>query len=78
MRRRALGRTELSVPVVVFGAYALGGGYWGATDDDEALRAVHAALDAGMDAFDTAPVYGFGHSEEVLGRISTRKSGPVG
>jgi aryl-alcohol dehydrogenase-like predicted oxidoreductase len=59
---------------VVFGAYALGGGYWGpirepgGPADLEAVRAVHAALDAGMNAFDTAPVYGFGHSEELLGR----------
>ncbi|MEM7305497.1 MAG: aldo/keto reductase [Planctomycetota bacterium] len=68
MKHRALGRSDLSLPAVTFGAYALGGGYWGSVDDDEAERAVHAALDAGMNAFDTAPVYGFGHSEEVLGR----------
>ena len=67
MKRRRLGRTELELPVVVFGAYALGGGYWGRVDDREAAAAVHAALEAGMDAFDTAPVYGLGHSERVLG-----------
>lgn len=68
MRRRPLGTTDLELPAVVFGAYALGGGHWGAVDDAEAERAVRAALDVGMNAFDTAPVYGFGHSEEVLGR----------
>lgn len=74
MRSRRLGQSDLEVPVVAFGAYALGGGYWGpirapgGEADAEALRAVQAALDAGMNAFDTAPVYGFGHSEELLGR----------
>lgn len=68
MQRRKLGQSELELPAVVFGAYALGGGQWGAVDDAESEAAVHAALDAGMNAFDTAPVYGFGHSEEVLGR----------
>ena len=55
------------MPAVCFGAYALGGGYWGAPDDGAATRAIHAALDHGMTAFDTAPVYGLGHSEAVLG-----------
>jgi len=68
MRYRRLGRTELQVPVVGFGAWAIGGWYWGGTDDDLALGAVRAALDAGMTAIDTAPVYGFGHSERVVGR----------
>jgi aryl-alcohol dehydrogenase-like predicted oxidoreductase len=68
MEHRALGRSDLRVPVVTFGAWAIGGGYWGATDDDEAVRAIHAALDCGMNAIDTAPVYGFGHSEEIVGR----------
>jgi len=68
MRRRRLGASELEIPVVVFGAYALGGGYWGQTADADALAAIDAALDAGMNAFDTAPVYGFGRSEELLGR----------
>ncbi len=67
MQRRRLGRTDLEVPVICFGAYAIGGGYWGDTDDDDARAAIRAALDAGMNAFDTAPVYGFGHSERVLG-----------
>ena len=68
MQSRVLGRSELRVPVVTFGAWAIGGGYWGATNDDEAVRAIQAALDVGMNAIDTAPVYGFGHSEEIVGR----------
>jgi len=58
----------LEIPVVVFGAWAIGGWYWGGTDDALAVRAIHAALDHGMNAIDTAPVYGFGRSEEVVGR----------
>ncbi|MBL8857011.1 MAG: aldo/keto reductase [Planctomycetes bacterium] len=68
MRHRSLGRSELQVPVVVFGAWAIGGWYWGGSDDDQAVRAIHAAIDHGMNAIDTAPVYGFGRSEEVVGR----------
>lgn len=68
MRYRRLGQSELEVPVVVFGAWAIGGWYWGGTDDDQAVRAIQAAIDHGMTAIDTAPVYGFGHSEVVVGR----------
>jgi methylglyoxal reductase len=68
MRHRQLGRSELNVPVVVFGAWALGGWQWGGSDDEQAVRAIQAAIDAGMDAIDTAPVYGFGHSERIVGR----------
>lgn len=67
MQRRKLGRTNLEVPVVCFGAWAIGGWYWGGSDDRAAVDALRAALDAGVNAFDTAPVYGFGHSERVIG-----------
>lgn len=69
MQRRTLGRTDLEIPVVVFGAWALGGtGYWGASDDELAVAAIREGLDRGMTAIDTAPIYGLGHSEEVVGR----------
>lgn len=68
MRRRRLGRTNLELPVVSFGAWAVGGWQWGGADDETAVRAMQAAIDCGMDAIDTAPVYGFGHSERVVGR----------
>lgn len=73
MRHRPLGKSSLDVPVVVFGAWAIGGWNWGGTDDDEAVRAIHAALERGMTAIDTAPVYGFGHSERVVGRALREK-----
>ena len=54
--------------MVSFGAWAIGGWPWGGTDDEAAIRALHAAVDHGMTLIDTAPVYGMGHSEEVVGK----------
>lgn len=67
MQRRKLGGTGLEVPAVCFGAWAIGGWYWGGCDDRAALEALRTACELGMDAIDTAPVYGFGHSERVIG-----------
>src|SRR5262245_45786848 len=50
------------------GTWAMGGWQWGGTDDDESVRTIHAALDRGINLIDTAPAYGFGHSERVIGR----------
>lgn len=55
---------------MTFGAWAIGGWYWGGTDDDRAVSAIHAAIDHGITAIDTAPVYGFGRSERVVGRAT--------
>jgi len=68
MQHRQLGTSDLQVPTVIFGAWAIGGWYWGETDDDAAVRAIHRSLDVGITAIDTAPVYGGGHSETVVGR----------
>lgn len=68
MRHAELGRSGIRVPRVVFGAWAIGGWGWGGADDEASIRAIHASIEAGANAFDTAPVYGFGRSEEVLGR----------
>jgi aryl-alcohol dehydrogenase-like predicted oxidoreductase len=65
---RQLGQSGIEVPAVVFGAWAIGGWFWGGTDDDRAVEAIRASIDAGADAIDTAPVYGMGHSERVVGR----------
>ena len=66
MNRRTLQHTGLDVPVMAFGAAALGGIYDPA-DDRESVRTVHAAVDAGADLIDTSPYYGSGRSESVLG-----------
>jgi len=63
-----LGQSSLRVSPVILGAWSYGGWYWGGAEDDDSIRAIHAAIDAGITSIDTAPVYGFGRSEEVVGR----------
>ncbi|MDD5087660.1 MAG: aldo/keto reductase [bacterium] len=72
MQTRQLGNTDLHLSEVGFGAWAVGGGGyafgWGAQDDRESIAAIHRALELGINWIDTAPVYGLGHSEEVVGK----------
>lgn len=68
MQKRKLGKHGPDVPVVIFGAWAIGGWWWGPTDDEAAVDAIRAGIDAGIDCIDTAPIYGCGHSEEVVGK----------
>ena len=60
--------TSLKVSRIGLGTWAIGGWMWGGTDDHELIRTIQAALDQGINLIDTAPVYGFGHSEEVVGK----------
>ncbi len=80
VRYRRLGSTGFEVSEIGFGAWAIGGDAWGKTDDDASLRALHAAADAGVTFFDTADVYGDGHSERLLARFlgETGGRGPDG
>jgi aryl-alcohol dehydrogenase-like predicted oxidoreductase len=68
MQYRELGRTGWKVSTISFGAWAIGSA-WGAVDDTESLAALHRALDRGVNFFDTADVYGDGHSERLLGQL---------
>lgn len=68
MRYRPLGSSELSASVIAFGGWAIGGWNWGGQDEQASIRAIHAAIDSGVNLIDTAPVYGFGRSEEVVGK----------
>jgi len=65
---RPLGRTGISVSEIGFGGWGIGKSMWGRTDDAESLKALRAALDAGVDYFDTAYAYGHGHSERLIAR----------
>src|SRR5215813_5035937 len=73
---RVLGRSGIEVSEIGFGCWAIGGPFtmdgrpdgWGAVDDGESVAAVRRAMHLGITFFDTADVYGAGHSEEVLGR----------
>lgn len=60
--------TDLTPTRIGLGTWAMGGKQWGGTDDDQAIRTIHAALDKGVTLIDTAPAYGFGHAEEVVGK----------
>lgn len=68
MEYRQLGNSDLKLPVVCFGAWAIGGWMWGGTDDDAAIRAIQKAIDLGITCIDTAPIYGMGHSERIVGK----------
>jgi aryl-alcohol dehydrogenase-like predicted oxidoreductase len=72
LKTAELGSTDLEITRIGFGAWALGGaGYdwgWGAQDDEESIAAIHHGLELGVNWIDTAAQYGFGHSEEVVGR----------
>ena len=68
MEQRPFGKTDLRVSVIGFGAWGIGGDAYGPTDDEQSLHAIHRALDLGCTFFDTADVYGNGHSEELIGR----------
>jgi aryl-alcohol dehydrogenase-like predicted oxidoreductase len=69
MEFRELGRTGWRVSAISFGAWAIGGDAWGTTDDQESMRALHAAIDGGINFIDTADVYGDGHSERLIARL---------
>lgn len=79
MQTRTLGRTDLSITPIGFGAWAIGGSgwayAWGAQDDAQSIAAIHRALDLGINWIDTAAVYGLGHSEEVVARAVRGWSG---
>lgn len=68
MEYQKLGLTELEISRVGFGCWAIGGHGYGEVDDRESILAIERALDLGINVFDTADVYGFGHSEETLSK----------
>jgi aryl-alcohol dehydrogenase-like predicted oxidoreductase len=74
MEQRELGRTGWRVSAIGFGAWAIGGDVWGRTDDAESLRALHRAIDLGVNLVDTADVYGDGHSERLIARLRRERT----
>src|SRR5258705_13966518 len=72
MTLRTLGQSDLRITPLGIGAWAIGGGKWefgwGPQEDEESIAAIRAGLDRGMNWIDTAPAYGLGHSETVVGR----------
>jgi len=82
MHYRKFGNTDLSLSEIGFGAWAIGGGAmigstaigWGETDDDTSAKAIQASIKAGINFFDTADIYGLGHSEQLLGKIIGKRN----
>ena len=68
MLMRKLGSSGIDISAVGFGAWVTGGWMWGGADDRQSIAAIHAALDEGINLIDTAPMYGYGHSERVVGQ----------
>jgi len=68
MLYRELGTSGIRASAVGFGAWAIGGWMWGGTQEDDAIGAIHASLDLSVNLIDTAPIYGYGLSEEIVGK----------
>lgn len=69
MIKKRLGQSDLEITSIGLGTWAIGGRQWGGGQDDKSsIEAIHAAVDHGVNWVDTAPIYGSGHSEEVVGR----------
>ncbi len=80
MQTRNLGKSDLHITSVGYGAWAVGGSgwqfAWGSQDDNDSIAAIHRALELGVNWIDTAAVYGLGHSEEVVARALKSWTGP--
>ncbi|MBM7660123.1 aryl-alcohol dehydrogenase-like predicted oxidoreductase [Bacillus mesophilus] len=76
MKYRKLGKTDLSVSELSFGTWAIGGA-WGKVNDEESLKGLQVAMEAGVNFFDTADVYGDGHSEELLAKATKGKEDQI-
>lgn len=67
MQYRKLGNTDLELSVITHGAFAIGGNMWGGNEKQDSINSIHASLDHGVTSIDTAPFYGFGLSEKMIG-----------
>ena len=72
MKYKRLGTTDMTVSTVSFGAWAIGG-FWGEVDDGVSMRALHAAIDSGVNFLDTADVYGDGRSERLIAQLKKER-----
>jgi aryl-alcohol dehydrogenase-like predicted oxidoreductase len=77
MEYRSLGKSDIKVSELAFGAWAIGGWLWGGADAKDAIKAIETAVDSGMTTIDTAAVYGFGLSEELVGKAVKGKRDKV-
>src|SRR5882724_13309640 len=71
LERATIPNVALNVSRVALGTWAIGGWMWGGTDEAQSIATIQAALDRGINIIDTAPAYGFGRSEEIVGKAVT-------
>ncbi len=77
MKFANLGNTNIKISKLTFGAWAIGGWMWGGADEKDAIHAIETSIDLGMTTIDTAPVYGFGKSESLVGKAIKNKRDKV-
>jgi aryl-alcohol dehydrogenase-like predicted oxidoreductase len=77
MKKITLPNSDVKITPLTFGAWAIGGWFWGGTDEKESINALESAVDLGMTTIDTAPAYGFGQSEEFIGKAIKGKRDKV-
>ncbi len=77
MEFRQLGSSKVKVSKIIFGAWAIGGWMWGGTEEKDAIEAIHTAIDGGCTSIDTAAVYGYGYSEELVAKAIKGKRDKV-
>jgi aryl-alcohol dehydrogenase-like predicted oxidoreductase len=77
MEYRNLSNSDVKISTISFGAWAIGGWMWGGADEKDAINALETAIDLGMTSIDTAPVYGFGKSEKLVGQVLHNKRDKV-
>lgn len=68
MNMKKLGTSGVQVSEMILGCWVMGGAQWGGADDNESIRAIHAAYDAGINTLDTAEAYNDGYSESIIGK----------
>ncbi|MBI2812194.1 MAG: aldo/keto reductase, partial [Candidatus Melainabacteria bacterium] len=68
MQYRKLGASQIHASVITYGAWAIGGTMWGGTDEKASIESIQASVDAGVTTIDTAPIYGYGYSEELVAK----------
>ncbi|MFN0117449.1 MAG: aldo/keto reductase [Elusimicrobiota bacterium] len=74
MNKRVFGRTNWNISEIGYGGWGIGRNWWGSTDDQESSKSLNLAWDKGINFFDTAYVYGDGHSEELMGQVLKGKA----
>ena len=77
MKLRSVGKSGINASVIGLGTWAMGGAFWGGTDEQASIKTLQMAIDHGINLIDTAPVYGFGLAEEIVGKATAQRRDQV-